>query len=241
MLTRPVKAALRYRMLDNLAGLATLFGIVIAIYLVQLVLALSAGPGSDEGYNVSAVEVAVAITLLVYGIVVPRYDIRYFTQNSLTRQDFFRVEQIAILLTSLAAAIVAELINLLAPLTTGRSGINYISLYEMMFGSYSIFGSLLCACLLGLACYQLGILIQGFYYRAAKPLMLVVSIGVPLLLFVGLPVFYDAPLVSALLGPLIRLLTAMIAAPLTWGLGLLAFALLFATAAWFFFRRAPLR
>lgn len=247
-----LRAALKYRITDNIRGLLLMCGLYLLVLILLVATINVAISGADgEGLSVSGGDIAFAITLFVYGIVTIRTDLPFFTQFGLSRRTVFIVQIITALITALIASVLCLLVLLLlqglAHSALGN-GIYAAGLYNTLFNGGSPvrdFGGSLAeivvtATMFGMA-LSLGSLISLLYYRLNKLGKALLSIvGGSLLLF-GLPLGSSIPALRPLYQAMNDLFRTMFASPGALGLGMLLLFAIIMAANWLLLRRAPLR
>ena len=182
-----LKAAVRYYLNDFKRPVIIFYGVLMALFLLQLLMAalfrnVSAASGGMES--------ASAIFLFVAGLNGFKAQFRLFLQNGLSRKTLFT--GFAAGLCILAAAM--TVIDLAFGWFRGLF-IPYTSMYMDRFGSLYASGSsfkaladgLLWSFLAYITAGMTGFLITSLYYRMNKALKLAVSIGVPALVFIVIP------------------------------------------------------
>lgn len=182
-----LKAAVRYYLNDFKRPVIIFYGVVVALFLIQLLIAtlLHSDSASSGG-----MESASTIFLFVVGLNAFKTQFRLFLQNGLSRKTLFTGFAAGLVL--LAAAM--TLIDLAFGWFRGLF-VSYESMYMERFGSLYADGSsfkalaegLLWSFLAYVTAGMTGFLITSLYYRMNKALKLAVSIGVPALVFIVIP------------------------------------------------------
>jgi hypothetical protein len=182
-----LKAAVRYYLNDFKKPVVIFYGILMVLFLLQLIIAalVHEDPGSYSG-----MEFATTIFLLVAGLNAFKAQFRLFLQNGLSRKTLFTgfVAGILILAASMTLIDLAFgwFRGLFAPYQTiylDRFG----SLYADKNSLAALADGLLWSFLAYVTAGMTGFMISSLYYRMSKAWKLIVSIGVPMLVFVGIP------------------------------------------------------
>ena len=182
-----LKAAVRYYLNDFKKSVFLFYGILMAIFLLQLVISalVHEDPGSSSG-----MEFATTIFLFVAGLNAFKAQFRLFLQNGLSRKTLF-TGFVAGLLILAASMTVIDLAfgwfrGLFTPYQTqymDRFGSLYANKYSLAALADGLLWSFLSYATAGMT----GFLITSLYYRMSKAWKLIVSIGIPMLVFVGIP------------------------------------------------------
>ncbi len=181
-----LKAAVRYYLNDFKKSTMIFYGVLMALFLIQLLINALLDGNSSSG----SVEFASSIFLFVAGLNAFKAQFRLFLQNGLSRKTLFTGFIVG--LAILAAAM--TLIDLAFGWFRGLF-VSYHSMYMDRFGSLYKDGSsfqaladgLLWSFLSYVTAGMTGFFITSLYYRMNKALKLIVSIGVPALVFIVIP------------------------------------------------------
>ena len=182
-----LKAAVRYYLKDFKRPVIIFYGVLMALFLIQLLIAALLHSNSSSS---SGVETASTIFLFVVGLNAFKAQFRLFLQNGLSRKTLFTGFVTGLFI--LAAAM--TLLDLVFGWFRGLF-VPYTSAYMDRFGSLYKDGSSFAALADGLLWSFLsyvtagmtGFLVTSLYYRMNKALKLIVSIGVPALVFIVIP------------------------------------------------------
>lgn len=202
--------ALRYKLRSSLPGIAIFYAISIAVLfgiligILQLIVKIDGMENSISGFGMAA-----AIMVFVVGIVTIREDLRLFIQHGIGRRTIFIMESLAILIVSMILALGERLLMMAGALITQHNpNVNVYDLYQNLFMADSVGKSPLITQIESLLAffaviaftYFTGMLISLVFYRLNKLWTVIVAVGAPLFLFVGLPVLisytdlsFDAP------------------------------------------------
>lgn len=182
-----LKAAVRYYLNDFKRPVIIYYGVLMTLFVLQLVISalLKVRNPSSGG-----MEFATTIFLFVVGLNAFKAPFRLFLQNGLSRKTLY--VGVVVSLCLLAAA--TTLFDLAFGWFRGLF-VRYTSTYMDRFGSMyregkemnAFFDGLLWSFLSYLTAGMTGFLITSMYYRMNKALKLIVSIGLPAFVFVGVP------------------------------------------------------
>jgi len=181
-------AAVKYQMWDSRHPLMIFYGIIYAIYALTIVLATS----SSVDVRMSGIELSSMIFIFVFGLNFFKESFQMFLQNGVSRSTVFKAMAVAIIPVAAFMAIIDTVNNALANLAANYEGM-YLQLYHLRYsGAFGGGVQYIEGLLWYLTAYammgMLGLFITTLYYRMSKKLKLLVSIGVPVTLFVVLPV-----------------------------------------------------
>lgn len=194
--------ALRYKLRSSLPGIAIFYAIAIVVLSGILIGALriiinfeEVKTGSISGFGMAA-----AIMVFVVGIVTIREDLRLFIQHGIGRRTIFIMESLTILIISFILAIGERLlISAGVAFTRNNPDIQVVDLYQNLFMERTLVQSSLATHLESIAAffaviagaYFTGMLISLVFYRLNKLWTVIVAVGAPLFLFVGLPILMN--------------------------------------------------
>ena len=182
-----LKAAVRYYLNDFKKPVIIFYGVVMALFLIQLLMA--ALLHSDSAAS-GGMESASAIFLFVVGLNSFKAQFRLFLQNGLSRKTLFAGFVAGLALLAAAMTLIDLAFGWFRGLFTP-----YTSAYMDRFGTLYADGSsfkaladgLLWSFLAYVTAGMTGLFITCLYYRMNKALKLAVSIGVPALVFIVIP------------------------------------------------------
>ncbi len=182
-----LKAAVRYYLNDFKKPVIIFYGVLMVLFLLQITIAyfLDGDAGSSGG-----MEFASTIFLFVAGLNAFKAQFRLFLQNGLSRKTLFTGFVIGLAILAAAMTLIDLAFGWFRGLFVG-----YESMYMERFGSLYADGSnfkalaegLLWSFLAYVTAGMTGFLITSLYYRMNKALKLAVSIGVPALVFIVIP------------------------------------------------------
>lgn len=201
------KEATRYMLQDSLKSCIIFYGVIAFIIIVSLIIKYALGV-VDMG--TSGMGSATFIFLFVVGLNSFKSQFTLFLQNGISRRTML----VGFVLSSLIVALGMGLIDSLYPLAL-RGVLGFETTYQMMYSAGTGFGAFAMGLIWNVLAYFtalcFGFLVTTLYYRMNKALKLIVSIGVPVLLFVALPLL-------EVLVPSINIMSRLMNA-LTWMLG----------------------
>ncbi len=174
-----IKLAARYQMREFVHAGAIYYLVITLLYLAVAIVRWLI---TDTNVNVSGTETSTFIFLFVMGLNAFKSPLRLFLQNGLSRRTLL----CGFLVTAAAASVVTALIDNLIPLIFS-SILGYQPLYTALYPRnawvgipWTILAFFVATCA--------GFFLSAMYYRMNKWLKLLVSIGVPSLVFVVLPI-----------------------------------------------------
>lgn len=179
-----LKSAVRFYIKDFMKPVIIFYGILLAVFALQVTL-VSLLHGSDSTGGMGP---AVNIFMLVMGMNAFKSQFKLFLQNGLSRKTLFTGFLFGVLILAAAMAVLDLAFGCLQGLF-----FTYQSPYMERFGilyasdAASLGDGLLWSFFSYLALGMIGFFITSLYYRLNKALKLTVSIGVPVTIFVVLP------------------------------------------------------
>lgn len=186
-----IKQAMRYQLHDMVKSSMVFYLVILAIYILTWILTLVL-PGEFTSTSSSA-DMSTAIFLFVLGLNMFKMPFRLMLQNGISR----RTQVAGFALSALLLAVAMALVNMLLTLLPGQVGYssNFAMFYSVGRGGMSWTDMRQSISVLSvvwnatnyLATLTLGYFLTTLYYRMSKPLKVGVSIGVPVLLFIVLP------------------------------------------------------
>jgi peptidoglycan/LPS O-acetylase OafA/YrhL len=188
-----IKQAVIYRLKDVRNSLLTFYLVVLACFVFFKIV------GSLESVHMSqmnGLEMATIMFLFVLGLFSFRSTFYLFIQNGVSRKTMFY----SYIITMLAVSGFMALIDTLAyNLNSSKRGIN--SLFEQLYSTQyddELVVKILVAFVWSLSAYLafsiIGYFVSTIFYRMNKTLKIIVSVSVPCLLFIALPIvdsYYD--------------------------------------------------
>ncbi len=221
-------------------------GVILGIILSSGGILRFAASGVVEEYTISGFEITFMIFTLVSGLVSFRESFRFFQQNSTSRKSQFMGWAVSLLALSAAEGVTAVLCGkILGPFFNYR-GI-FTQLYESLRTSNGSFlfmvQEFLWVCMTCLFLGWAGFAIALLYYRLSKIGKILVSILVPGILFILLPIA-DLSGYTWLLQKIVMLMTGYLPGgiyPMVPVIGALMGSVLLALLSWLMMRRAEVQ
>ncbi len=136
-----------------------------------------------EEVTISGMEMSSLVFIFCMGLNAFKPFLKMFLQNGISRLTLYVSAIVSLLILSLLCALID---NLLTIVLSGQ--MNYRGLFGTIYQHHFI-KDLLWTCTCYFMFSGLGFLITNLYYRMNKILKVLVSVSIPLLLFVGLPIF----------------------------------------------------
>lgn len=251
-MTMRLKPTYQNHLKDWMKGTIILYSILIAIYLISFIFIAIQVSGSDES-SFSGMEFVSQIFIFVTGIAMFKPNLKLALANGISRKTEFTS-------AILAASTVAVAFVFLNLGINGLYGIiyPYQSEFNQAFGNYT-FANNFTYYLTGffydtfsaLTSFIFGYFIGALYYRMPKWLRILVSVGVPVLCFIGVPIvsvaiFADGinngnTLIIRMAEVVVRFIAAIAANPYYTILCSIAFIAAFGTFTFLLIRRAPIK
>lgn len=178
-----IKHATRYHLQGFVKASTIYYTIVIAFQLLALLIIHLTGSNDS---NISGLEISSSIFLFVMGLNAFKSQFTLFLQNGISRKTLFCSALATFLMVSFAFALIDAVYPLLFSSRFGHQSL-YAGIYLRRQISFSLMG-ILWAALLNLIALCGGFLISTLYYRLNRLSKTLVSITVPLLLFVVIPI-----------------------------------------------------
>lgn len=246
-----IKAPYKYQMAENKSSLIIFYIVIVAIYVANFILAAvfsNINPNSFSSTS-TGIEMASVIFIFIVGLCVFRENFLFSMQNGVSRRSFF----LGRLLTSVTLAGIMTVIDtaLLAisrvlPIAQGQ--LNFGSLFEFSYGwtgPYVHIIPILYSFFMYLAAVMFGYFITVMFYRLPKLGKVLVGAGVPIVLFIVLPIIDTMMFGGVITSGFAWFITTVFG--LTTGqplLGVLSFfvlAVILSALGWLLVRRAPVK
>lgn len=185
-----IKPALKYKLKENLKGMGSFY---IIIYLIMILSATMVIVKSDvEISNFNGMELSTWVFMFVIGLNSFKADFRLFLQNGISRKSLY-VSSILSLGILSAIMVVIDFVNLM--ILKSISGVGHRNIYEILFNKSlswtSVADNMICLLwniVIIFTAAMAGFLITLVFYKMNKFAKTIVGFGVPILLFVGLPI-----------------------------------------------------
>ncbi|MEG1874105.1 MAG: hypothetical protein RR185_00935 [Angelakisella sp.] len=223
-----------------------MFGVLALLYLLSYVMLISS---SETNFTIHGSEVATAITLFISGIAMFAAALRFGCTNGLSRKAVFLGSCTGLAVTCIAV-MVGNLVLLWVGILTrgeGNSSFLYALYQEYMEQAQPVMRWLLSALwLFGVtaAAMLTGMVVGGIYYRLGRIGRVLWAAGLPVTLFVILPLVLSVSgksTMHTLLNIVSAFATFLLATPLHLLLVLLGCILVLLGVDWLLMRRAPIQ
>ncbi|NLV47870.1 MAG: hypothetical protein GXY22_04360, partial [Clostridiaceae bacterium] len=240
-----IRLAYRYKMNALLISTA-IFTTVMALLLTALIagtLRINLSIDGNVRSSFSGYGFAAAIFVFITGIVSIREDFRLFMQYGVTRKTTYLVQILAAGSVAIILALLGELLLKMSQLAVGTDSRLVISdLYYLIFADKNRFRPMIIQHLESIAtyislficAYSAGAFISLLFYRLNKIWTVIVAVGAPILILVGLPI-----LVSRLNINLDRPVLFVTSQPWLFIALFCTVAVVFNIVNWLLLRRAP--
>lgn len=249
MKTMNIKPAFIYRFKDSLKGAASSFAI-LAIITFGFAVLTSIYAKADSVYTLSAYSFAIAIVMFVLGICTIRDDLRLCIQHGVSRRTVFVSEILSIVCISFILAVAGEILLAAAQTATASSeNVFILDMYQMLYcdiAAHSLtlsqhLASILFNMTYFVAVSMAGMFISMVFYRLSKVWTIIVAVGVPILIFVGIPISLMGRFGYWLSSLSIKFIEWITSGVWAWALFCLAFTALTALFNYLLIRRAPIK
>lgn len=238
-----IKQMLRWNWQNSWLSPVIVYGVMAAICLLSFILATAAG---DSHVTFSGVSMSSTVLVFVLGIVLFSQGLRFGLTNGVSRRSVFWAFGVFMLMFAVIIAAADFLLDKLFSALLGPTNELLPALYPSYAEEKGVFPSFLamavCSISLKLATGLFGYFIGGAYYRMNKVLKLVISISVPALLVVVLPIavsLLPADGQKALLEIVTAVARFLFSTPYALTLVATGMIILFYFFSWLFIRRAP--
>ncbi|HEY8421545.1 MAG TPA: hypothetical protein VIL05_07390 [Thermoclostridium sp.] len=189
-----LNVAVKYRLYDNKKAILIFYIVIVSVLAFMFLFsALNRGNHKFNG-SIQGLELASAIFLFVVGLNSFKEIFRMFMQNGISRKTMFLSYVASTAAICIIMAFIDSILALISrSITAVNGGIYSRGVIEMMYGKQvNSIGTFLLSIILcffiNIAFTSLGFFITTLYYRMNKTQKITVSIGVPALLFVILPI-----------------------------------------------------
>lgn len=242
-----LKVAVKYRLYDNKKGMLIFYTVILTIIASMFLFSsLMKGNAQIQG-SIQGLEFASAIFLFVLGLNSFTEDFKMFMHNGISRKTMFISQVASTLVTCSIMALIDTVLSLISKsISVVTDGIYTAGMLEMMYGiRINIIGSFIISFLLCFFMYisliAAGYLITTLYYRMNKTQKIIVSIGVPALLFVILPVVDTLLLKGVLFSGFAKITAASFINPFMCMLSCFIIFGIFTALSWLLVRKAVVK
>lgn len=180
-----IKHTMGYQLRDYLRGTMVYYGIIYVLFLLMILLR-SIVDINPARFTVSAMETSTMIFLFVMGLNAYKTNLKMFVQHGISRRTLV----LSFIASAFCLSVLTALLDSLHPALFGKA-FNYRSYYMLTYGkAYATYvGGLVWSIAANMAFLCIGFFITTLYYRMNKLLKVLVSVGVPGLVFIGLPLY----------------------------------------------------
>jgi hypothetical protein len=194
-----LKSVIKYQIADFKSAVIVFY--LTVLLLIALFSVLFYEIADTSAVSISGTETATIFFLFVIGLNSFRETFKMTIQNGISRRTMFKGFLFTALIMSVGMSVINELFLLGGRIfISGRNNVSYISLFEQIYfldrgdeASRNILqftiGEILFVTFLSAAAMMLGYFITSLYYRLNKSGKIAVSIGVPAMLIIIIPVF----------------------------------------------------
>lgn len=178
------KQTMKYQMRDFIRTTLIYYLVIALIFVASLIVtALVLDGGIHGAFSLGG---SAAIFLFVLGLNAFKSNFYMYIQNGISR----RTQLVTFFVSAVCLCLVMTIIDSLYPILFGKI-LQYESTYQNIYSAFGIksgFISYVWMFTSYLAAMCFGYFLTTLYYRMSKPVKVLVSVGVPVLLFVVLPV-----------------------------------------------------
>lgn len=239
--------ALKYKIKGSIVSIAIFYLIMVLVTAAFIIGAINIRVNVDgNSYSsFSGFGIAAAIFMFITGIVAVREDLRLFMQNGIGRRTAFAAQLMA---AAVSAAVLAVMGEILLKISQGfikdKPNLVISDFYYIIFAEKNISRNLFVQSLESVAvylamficAYMAGVFISMMFYRLNKIWTVVVAVGVPVFIFIGLPI-----IISRLDISLRRPVEFVLGSPVIYIGFYFIIGLAIAFCSWLLLRRAPVK
>jgi hypothetical protein len=197
-----LKVSVKYQLDENKRPVIIFYIIAFLLWAVSLIAIMPANGSDTIKGRLGGIELATIIFLFIAGMNSFRDTFRMFMQNSISRKTLFTGRLICVIVISGIMALIDTIINITGRIVIASVSKTFInqSFFEIIYGmrynsQFPNFLFTVESILFAVASYSaasmFGYFITVLYYRLNKGGKIIVSVGVPVLLFITLP-FVDS-------------------------------------------------
>jgi hypothetical protein len=192
-----LKSVVKYQIMDGRIAIPVFYLVMFSIMVLFSISVSGLGEGTFT--TISGLEMATIIFLFVVGLNAFRETFRMMMQNGVSRKTMFKGYIITVLILSIGMSLInAVLLWVGKAMVATKDNVFYRSLFEQLYemryagntgGIQPVLEELMFMICLSGAAMMFGYFITTLYYRLNKAGKIAVSISVPGILIVGLPIF----------------------------------------------------
>ncbi len=232
-----ILSPVKYQARDAVKTFAYYYLAMFIVLLLNIVMLLTLSDGSVH-YSYEMCTLGVAF---IFGLCTFTENFKMLLQNGVSRRAFFVSRVLVMLAIIFAATAVEQLLYVVSNFITARMpDFEVTSMFGDASGARSIGSIALTFGLYTMAC-SLGSVTNLVYYRLGKFGKILVSVGVPVVLFIVFPVLDSMVFRGALFSAIIKFFKAVFASGVSTGLVFLVITALALTLSWLLMRRAVVK
>lgn len=249
-----IRPAYRYRILASLRGAGIFYGVMIlvtAAVAVSFIKTTISFGGETSSGSFSSYGASACIMAFVFGICYVREDLRLCIQHGIGRRTVFVSELLSALSICIIVAVAGELLLATAQAVTAEyKNLQISDLYQGIYADWKLrelslgqhFESMLLNLSMLLGAYMAGMFISLTFYRLNKVWKIIVAVGAPVLLFVGLPILLNATGPAPKMGRMMAgFMDWVLSSPWAWVFVFMLGAVALAILNWLLIRHAPIK
>lgn len=194
-----IKASYKYQLADHIKSIVIFYGVILAILLLTMVTITGTGESSDG--SLGGMDISTAIFLFVAGLCAFKEPFLMLMQNGVSRKSIFLSRIYTSLTVSLFMALLDKVIYSIGKAIAAlNSHFRFSALYEMVYNKTAAHENtfllqtniLILDFLTCVTFVSVGYLIAILFYRMNKAGKIAIGAGVPVGLFVVLPILDSA-------------------------------------------------
>lgn len=239
-----IQAALKYRLYDSKKSIIIFYTVILCLLflLFASTITIDTSTGSANG-----LETATAFFLFVFGLNSFKEAFRLFMQNGISRRTIYVSQLLTALIVCAGMSFIDNVILLVnKSILAVDKKLSYMGIFEFIYGKQSsdiattLLSLLFCFSIYS-AFLSLGYLITTLYYRMNKGQKVAVSIGVPVLLYVILPLLDLIIFKGALSSAFKELVMIAFGSPAKAILSSIILSVVFSCFSWLLIKRAVIK
>lgn len=242
-----IKVATKYRLYDSKKSILVFYTVIVSILVFVLLFSTLTIDSIDVNGDLGGMEFASAIFLFVLGLNIFKENFRMFIQNSVSRKTIFTSYIISTLIIGAIMALADNILLLISKnINLVNSNFNSRGLLEMIYnqqitGVGMLLITILFSFFINIMFISCGFFITTLYYRMNKSLKIIVSICVPALLFVILPIVDTIVFQGEAFFGISKVLDIIFSDPLMSMLSCLIAFVIFTILSWFLVKKAVVK
>jgi len=242
-----LRAAVKYRLYDNKKAILIFYIVIVCVLAFMFIFSATKRNNPEIQGSIRGLELASAIFLFVLGLNSFKETFRMFMQNGISRKTMLVSHIACTLAICILMAFIDSILSLLSrSITVINSGIYSAGIMEMAYGRHinsigTFIVSVLLCFFIYIACTAMGFFITTLYYRMNRTQKTAVSIGVPALLFVILPLLDAFLLGGRFFASLGRFIQSAFGSPFMCMLSCMILFGIFTALSWLLVRKAVIK